>query len=155
MIVSVQSARFIAFNHSCCQFFVWQWQQVCDQISNLRLYYIDSGTQHHNKMIFKAPYVAESVLVWMGHLQFSLCFCLQLALWHRPYMTLVTCGWPSRASLRNQQANQKIGLWILIRQAKIDLFLVELLRRAVKIYWDGFWYLYRKYRFLRTSKPKI
>ncbi len=31
---------------------VWQWQQVCDQISNLRLYYIDSGTQHHNKMIF-------------------------------------------------------------------------------------------------------
>ncbi len=31
-------------------FFVWQWQQVCDQISNLRLYYIDSGTQHHNKM---------------------------------------------------------------------------------------------------------
>ncbi len=33
-------------------FFVWQWQQVCDQISNLRLYYVDSGTQHHSKMIF-------------------------------------------------------------------------------------------------------
>ncbi len=37
---------------SCRRFFVWQWQQVCDQISNLRLYYVDSGTQHHNKMIF-------------------------------------------------------------------------------------------------------
>ncbi len=45
--------------------FVWQWQQVCDQISNLKLYYVDSGTQQHNKMIL-APYVVESVLVWMG-----------------------------------------------------------------------------------------
>ncbi len=25
---------------------------VYDRISNLRLYYVDSGTQHHNKMIF-------------------------------------------------------------------------------------------------------
>ncbi len=33
------------FLHNSCK--------VCDQISNLRLYYIDSGTQHHNKMIFK------------------------------------------------------------------------------------------------------
>ncbi len=52
MMVSVQSTRFISFNHSCHRFFVWQWQQVCDQISNLRLYYIDSCIQHHNKMIF-------------------------------------------------------------------------------------------------------
>ncbi len=52
-------------------FFVWQWQQVCNQISNLRLYYIDSGTQHHNKMIF-APYVAKSALVWMGSSSFVL-----------------------------------------------------------------------------------
>ncbi len=62
MMVSVQSIRFISFKHSCRRFFVWRWQQVCDQISNLRLYYINSGTQHHNKMIL-APYVAESALV--------------------------------------------------------------------------------------------
>ncbi len=40
--VSVRYARFITF--SCRRFFDWQWQQVCDHISNLRLYYIDSGT---------------------------------------------------------------------------------------------------------------
>ncbi len=51
-IVSVQSARFISFNHSCHRFFVWQWHQVCLKISNWSLYNIDSGTQHHNKMIF-------------------------------------------------------------------------------------------------------
>ncbi len=36
----------------------------------------------------------------------------------------ITCGWPGRAllRLRKQQANQKRGAWILIRQAKIDLF---------------------------------
>ncbi len=39
--VSVQSTGFIMFNHSC-RCFVWQWQQVCDHIYNLRLYYIDS-----------------------------------------------------------------------------------------------------------------
>ncbi len=70
-IVSVQSTRFISFNHSCRCFFAWQWQQVCNQISNLRLYYIDSGPQHHNKMIL-APYVAESALVWMGSSPFVL-----------------------------------------------------------------------------------
>ncbi len=51
-MVSVQFTRFFTFNHSSQWFFVWQWQQVCDQISNLRLYYIDSCIQHHNKMIF-------------------------------------------------------------------------------------------------------
>ncbi len=50
----------------------WQWKQVYDQISNLRLYYVESGTQPHNKVIFWAPCVAESVLVWMGRLAFSL-----------------------------------------------------------------------------------
>ncbi len=44
-------------------FFVWQWQQVYDQISNLWLYYVDSGTQQDN--------LADSALVWMGRL---LCF---------------------------------------------------------------------------------
>jgi len=41
-----------------------------------------------------------------------------------------TCGWPCRASLKKQQANQKRGSWILIRQDKIDLFLAlaELLK---------------------------
>ncbi len=71
---------FITFNHRCRRLFVWQWQQECDQISNLRLYYIDSGTQHHNEMIL-APYVAESALVWMGRLQFSFCFTSSLARW--------------------------------------------------------------------------
>ncbi len=33
-------------------FFVWQRKQLCVNISNWSLYYIDSGTQHHNKMIF-------------------------------------------------------------------------------------------------------
>ncbi len=32
MMVSVQSARFISFNHRCRGIFVWQWQQVCNQI---------------------------------------------------------------------------------------------------------------------------
>ncbi len=50
---------------------------------------------------------------------------------HSFYMTLVTCGWPGRASLRKKQANQKRGLWILIRQAKIDLYLAELLREEL------------------------
>ncbi len=68
---SFLSTCFISFNHSCRRFFVWQWQQVCDQISNLRLYYINFGTQHHNKMIL-APYVAESALVWMGSSPFVL-----------------------------------------------------------------------------------
>ncbi len=51
-IVSVQSAHFISFNHSCRLCFVWQRQQVCITISNWSLYYIDSSTQHPNKMIF-------------------------------------------------------------------------------------------------------
>ncbi len=51
-IVSVQSTRFISFNHCWHRFFVWQWQQVWLKISNWSLYNIDSGTQHHNKMIF-------------------------------------------------------------------------------------------------------
>ncbi len=33
-MVSVQFARFIAFNHSCRRFFVWQWQQVTFMRSN-------------------------------------------------------------------------------------------------------------------------
>ncbi len=45
-IVYVQSKQ------SCRRVFVWQWQQVCDKTSNLRLYYVNSGTQHHNKRIF-------------------------------------------------------------------------------------------------------
>ncbi len=43
-------------NHSCRRFLVWQWQQICDQISKLRLYYIDSGIQHHNKDILSSLY---------------------------------------------------------------------------------------------------
>ncbi len=43
---------FIAFNYSCRRFFVWQWQQVCDQMSYLRLYYIDSGTWYHYTIVF-------------------------------------------------------------------------------------------------------
>jgi len=41
-----------------------------------------------------------------------------------------TCGRSCRASLKKQQANQKRGSWILIRQDKIDLFLAlaELLK---------------------------
>ncbi len=49
-------------------------------------------------------------------------------------MTQATCGWPYRASLRKQQANQKRGSWILIGQAKIDLFLAELLREKLYKY---------------------
>ncbi len=37
-------------------------KSVWDQMYNLRLYYIDSGSQHHNKMIFEAPSAAESAL---------------------------------------------------------------------------------------------
>ncbi len=58
-----------------------QWQQVYDRISNLRLYYVESGTQHHNKVIFWALCVAESVLVWMCHLAFSLCLAATKMYW--------------------------------------------------------------------------
>ncbi len=38
------------------------------KLEPLTYYILDSGTQHHNKMIF------ESALFWIGRLQFSLCF---------------------------------------------------------------------------------
>ncbi len=49
-IVSVQSARFISFNS--CHHFLSGSDSRCVKMSNWSLYYIDSGTQHHNKMIF-------------------------------------------------------------------------------------------------------
>ncbi len=42
--------------------------------------------------------------------------------------------WTGRASLRKQQANQKRGSWILIRQDKIFLFLEELLKEELYKY---------------------
>ncbi len=72
-IVSVQSPHFIVFDHSCHCFFVWLWQQVYDNIYNLRLYYADSGTQQ-DYILSSLCNLAESVLVWMGHIQFDLCF---------------------------------------------------------------------------------
>ncbi len=68
---------------------------------------------------------------------------------------LVTCGWPSPASLRKQQANQKRSSWILIRQDILICFQQSSGKKSCKIYWDGFWYLYHRYIFLRTSTPKI
>ncbi len=69
-MVSVQSGRFIALNHSCRRFFIWQWQQECDQISNLRLHYIDSGTQHHQDDILNSLCI---------RVQFSLCLTASAA----------------------------------------------------------------------------
>ncbi len=54
-------------------FFVWLWQQVYDNIYNLRLYYVDSGTQQ-DYILSSLCNLAESVLVWMGRIQFDLCF---------------------------------------------------------------------------------
>ncbi len=62
-------------------FFVWQRRQVCVQISNWSLYYIDSGTQHHNKIIilsFLCSWI-WAVFNWPPP-AFTL-YCLQLALW--------------------------------------------------------------------------
>ncbi len=58
-------------------------------------------------------------------------------------------------SLRTQQANQKRGSWILIRQDKSICFQQNSWEKSCKINWDGIWYLYRRYIFLRTSTPKI
>ncbi len=48
-------------------------------------------------------------------------------------MTLVTCGWPSCASLIKQKANQKRGSWILIRQDKSICFQQSSCEKSCKI----------------------
>ncbi len=80
-MVSVQFARFIAFNHRCRNFFVWQRRQLCVKISNWSRFYIDSGTQHQNKIIilsFLCSWIC-AVFNWLPP-AFTL-YCLQLALW--------------------------------------------------------------------------
>ncbi len=50
-VCAVQSARFISFNYSCSRFFR---HQIWLKMSNCSLYNMDSGTDHHNTMIFWA-----------------------------------------------------------------------------------------------------
>ncbi len=70
-------------------------------------------------------------------------------------MTLVTCGWPSRASIRKQQANLKRGSWILIRQDKSTCFYQSSWEKSCNILRWFLVLILWIYIFLRTSKPKI
>ncbi len=91
MIVSVQSARFIVFNHSCRCFFVWQWQKKL-QLEPISILAPNIATRWYFKLL------VISALVWIGCLQFFALFCLQLALWRncvvgpkRVYSPEVSC----------------------------------------------------------------
>ncbi len=108
-----------------------------------------------NRSTWATPNQLDRLGMHSGEVLFEL---VKAALLNTPGMWMawsdLRCFW-MLYSLRTQQANQKRGSWILIRQDKSICFQQNSWEKSCKMNWDGIWYLYRRYIFLRTSTPKI